>query len=40
MVKNGAISGTAGKNVKKILITQPKPENDRSPYFELAKSII
>jgi uroporphyrinogen-III synthase len=37
MVKNGAISGTAGKNVKKILITQPKPENDRSPYFELAK---
>jgi uroporphyrinogen-III synthase len=23
--------------VKKILITQPKPENDRSPYFELAK---
>ena len=23
--------------MKKILITQPKPENDRSPYFELAK---
>jgi uroporphyrinogen-III synthase len=37
MVKNGAITGTAGKTVKKILITQPKPENDRSPYFELAK---
>lgn len=37
MVKNGAMSGTPGKAVKKILITQPKPENDRSPYFELAK---
>ncbi|HEX8461567.1 MAG TPA: uroporphyrinogen-III synthase [Segetibacter sp.] len=37
MVKNGATSGTAGKNPKKILITQPKPENDRSPYFELAR---
>lgn len=23
--------------MKKILITQPKPENDRSPYFELAR---
>ena len=37
MVKNGGMSGTAGKIIKKILITQPKPENDRSPYFELAK---
>ena len=37
MVKNGAITGTAGKTVKKILITQPKPENDKSPYFELAR---
>jgi len=37
MVKNGATSGTPGSNIKKILITQPKPENDRSPYFELAK---
>lgn len=36
MVKNGTKSGTA-KAVKKILITQPKPENDRSPYYELAK---
>lgn len=25
------------KPVKKILITQPRPENDKSPYFELAK---
>lgn len=37
MVKNGATAGAAGKMVKKILITQPKPENDKSPYFELAK---
>jgi len=37
MVKNGATSGNAGKIMKKILITQPKPENDRSPYFELAR---
>jgi uroporphyrinogen-III synthase len=33
MVKNGAITG----GVKKVLITQPRPENDKSPYFELAK---
>src|SRR5215471_4425840 len=25
------------KTVKKILITQPKPETEKSPYFELAK---
>lgn len=37
MFKNGATSGTAGNTMKKILITQPKPENDRSPYFELAR---
>ena len=37
MVKNGSKSGPPGKMIKKILITQPKPENDRSPYFELAK---
>ena len=23
--------------IKKILITQPKPDGDKSPYFELAK---
>ena len=23
--------------IKKILITQPKPDGDRSPYFDLAK---
>lgn len=37
MVKNGAKAGTAAKTAKKILITQPKPENEKSPYFELAK---
>lgn len=37
MFKNGATIGDAGNTMKKILITQPKPENDRSPYFELAR---
>jgi uroporphyrinogen-III synthase len=37
MVRNGATTGTPGKTVKKILITQPRPENEKSPYFELAK---
>ena len=30
-------SGEKGNDIMKILITQPKPENDRSPYFELAR---
>ena len=37
MVKNGSVSGTSGKMMMKILITQPKPENDKSPYYELAR---
>lgn len=37
MVKNGTKNGTDVSTVKKILITQPKPDNDRSPYFELAR---
>jgi uroporphyrinogen-III synthase len=40
MVKNGEKNGIAGisaKIVKKILITQPRPDTDRSPYFELAR---
>src|SRR4051812_35618677 len=37
MFKNGATFGNAENTMKKILITQPKPENDRSPYFELAR---
>ena len=34
LVKNKRINY---KMVKKVLITQPKPEGDRSPYFDLAK---
>jgi uroporphyrinogen-III synthase len=40
MLKNGEKNGIAGisaKIVKKILITQPRPDTDRSPYFELAR---
>lgn len=36
MDKNGNANTTASK-VKKILITQPRPESDKSPYFELAR---
>lgn len=38
MVKNGSTKAekTIGK-IKKILITQPKPEGEKSPYFDLAK---
>jgi len=38
MVKNGAkqAAATVGM-IKKILITQPRPETDKSPYFELAR---
>jgi len=38
MVKNGSTQGiTSGKTVKKILITQPKPDGEKSPYFDLAR---
>lgn len=38
MVKNGAKSAAASKKAsKKILITQPKPESDKSPFFDFAK---
>ncbi|RFM26598.1 uroporphyrinogen-III synthase [Deminuibacter soli] len=38
MVKNGATkSSSNSKGAKKILITQPRPESDKSPYFELAR---
>jgi uroporphyrinogen-III synthase len=38
MVKNGSTkSDISGNKVKKILITQPKPEGEKSPYFDLAK---
>jgi uroporphyrinogen-III synthase len=40
MVKNREkmdMTEISGKAVKKILITQPRPETDKSPYFELAR---
>ncbi len=42
MVKNGAKKVTTGKStevdvIKSILITQPRPESDKSPYFEIAR---
>ena len=40
MLKNGekhTATAESVKTVKKILITQPRPETDKSPYFELAK---
>lgn len=36
MVKTGKADISATK-VKKILITQPRPESDKSPYYELSK---
>jgi uroporphyrinogen-III synthase len=40
MVKNGdnkADVQAKARAIEKILITQPKPESDKSPYFELAR---
>lgn len=37
MVKNGQKKPTSGKIIKTILITQPRPDSDKSPYFDLAK---
>jgi uroporphyrinogen-III synthase len=36
MVNNG-VKSNASTKVKNILITQPKPESEKSPYFELAR---
>lgn len=36
MAKNGKADTSATK-AKKILITQPKPESEKSPYFELSR---
>src|SRR6187431_2682336 len=36
MVKNGK-ADTSAKHVKKILVTQPRPESDKSPYYELSR---
>jgi uroporphyrinogen-III synthase len=37
MVKNGVKAETPPKSMKRILITQPRPDSDKSPYFELAR---
>lgn len=37
MVKNGGKAATSAKTVQKILITQPRPETEKSPYFELER---
>lgn len=38
MVNNRSTQAVASaKAIKKILITQPKPDGDKSPYFDLAK---
>ncbi len=38
MVKNGEKKADQkARTIKKILITQPRPESDKSPYFELAR---
>lgn len=38
MVKNGdKQTTTKAGGIKKVLITQPKPEGEKSPYFDLAK---
>jgi len=37
MVKNGGKAGAPVTNKKKVLITQPRPDSDKSPYFELGR---
>src|SRR6201985_2144960 len=37
MVKHGLKAEDQAKNKKKVLITQPRPESDKSPYFELSR---
>lgn len=37
MVKNGVNNNVASATVRNILITQPRPETEKSPYFELAR---
>lgn len=38
MIKNGVTkAGVQARTIQKILITQPKPESDKSPYFELSR---
>ena len=38
MTKNGVnMADLQAKAINTILITQPKPESDKSPYFELSR---
>jgi uroporphyrinogen-III synthase len=37
MIKNGFKADETAINKKKVLITQPRPESDKSPYYELGK---
>ena len=38
MIKNGVNkAGAQAKGVQKILITQPRPDSEKSPYFELGR---
>lgn len=37
MLKNGVNKAEMAKDIKKILITQPRPDSDKSPYFELER---
>src|SRR5213075_817658 len=37
MLKNGVNKADTAKEIKRILITQPRPESDKSPYFELQR---
>jgi uroporphyrinogen-III synthase len=37
MAKSGTAVKEIKKQIKKVLISQPKPENDKSPYFELER---
>src|SRR6476469_7067294 len=37
MLKHGGKAATAVTNKKKVLITQPRPDSDKSPYFELSR---
>jgi uroporphyrinogen-III synthase len=37
MVKHGSKADQMAEKRKKVLITQPRPESDKSPYFELGR---
>ena len=38
MAKNGSQPPVPGtQRIKRVLITQPRPESEKSPYFELAR---